>query len=69
MKTETSLKIIGYIKSQGPASPGQLSSYLEISPQAVHAQLRKLLANQVLCRIGAPPNTVYDLEKAPATNM
>ena len=61
MKTETSNKIVSYIKLRGKARPSELADLLGISPQAIHAQLRRLLQKGVIFRIGAPPNTLYAL--------
>ncbi|MEI6397183.1 MAG: winged helix-turn-helix domain-containing protein, partial [Pseudomonadota bacterium] len=61
MKTETSTKIVSYIKSRGKAGPSELADLLGISPQAVHAQLRKLVQKGIIFRVGAPPNTLYAL--------
>ena len=64
MKTETCNKIISYVKSRGKARPSELADILGISPQAIHAQLRKLVQKGVVFRIGAPPNTLYALVEA-----
>jgi len=61
MKTETSNKIVSYVKSRGKAGPSELADLLGISPQAVHAQLRKLVQKGIIFRVGAPPNTLYAL--------
>jgi DNA-binding HxlR family transcriptional regulator len=59
MKTETRTIIIAYIKSKGMAGPSEIASYCKISNQALHAQLRKLVSEGVLRRLGSPPKTLY----------
>jgi hypothetical protein len=65
MKTETLNKIISYISEQGPQRPADLVSKFKISPQALHAHLRKAIQNNTLQRIGHPPHTRYGLPLKP----
>lgn len=59
MKTDTAEKLVAYIAAYGPQKPDALASHLHISTQAVHAQIRKLLARGELIRLGKPPETHY----------
>ena len=46
MKTDTSNKIIGYIKNNKQATAKELVDYLSFSPQAVFKQLKRLIENR-----------------------
>lgn len=59
MKTKTLENIISYISENGPQRPADLAVEFKISPQALHAQLRKAIGNKTLQRIGQPPHTRY----------
>lgn len=56
---KTSNKIIQYIKEKGRITPKQLSDHLEITPRAVFKQLRQLLAEEKISKIGQPPKVFY----------
>ncbi len=56
---KTSLKIINYLKEKGRLSGGQLADYLGISTRAVRKQLRNLLAQGKIAKIGKPPKVFY----------
>ncbi|HET9946486.1 MAG TPA: hypothetical protein VFQ63_00280 [Patescibacteria group bacterium] len=59
----TSQKIIEYIAKNRQASGKELSTYLpEITPRAIRKQLKKLLDQNVLKKIGRPPKVYYLLE-------
>lgn len=59
----TSEKIIDYISKNQQASGKQLSDYLRgITPRAVRKQLKKLLDNGILSKIGRPPKVYYLLQ-------
>lgn len=59
MKTETSAKIAEYIKKNKQATAKELVDYLEISRQALFRQLSKLLKNNQIYKVGAPPKVFY----------
>jgi len=63
MKTQTKSKILAYITEHQKASPGELSSFLEITPQAVHRHLLTLVNDKLLEKRGAGPRTIYVLLK------
>lgn len=65
MTTKTSEKIINYIKTKGQATAKELTDYLVISPRAVFKQIAKLLAQEMIYKIGKPPKVFY-LLKEPA---
>lgn len=65
MKTDTALKILDYIQENKEATVKELAVYLQISPQALHKQLAKLLDSNKLYKVGAPPKVFYLLEKEP----
>lgn len=43
------------------AAPTELATYLNISPQAVHRQLNRLLKDGIIQKLGAPPTTLYKM--------
>jgi predicted transcriptional regulator len=61
MKTNTAKNIISYISEKGWARPGELASHLEVTTQALHRHLRKLIENGVLVKKGEPPQTIYEM--------
>jgi biotin operon repressor len=65
MKTDTSIKLITYIKSRGEVSPTELVSFLKVSPQAVHRHLKNLVANGTLVKIGSAPRVLYKIASLP----
>jgi hypothetical protein len=69
MKTDTNIQILELIEKNGPSTPASLVRLLEISPQAVHRQLKKLCNNGLLVRIGTAPRTFYDLKKKQPENL
>ncbi len=52
-------KIIKYIKSEGQATPANLSNHLKINRQATHRQISKLLEDGIIYKIGRPPKVFY----------
>ena len=58
---KTSEKIIKYLKLKKQVSVKELVDYLEISRIAVSKQLRKLLDEGKLVKIGKPPKVFYSL--------
>ncbi len=61
MKTETSKRIIGYIKSKKQASLKELMDYLGFSQQALSRQLKRLVEEGQLSKTGRPPKVFYFL--------
>src|SRR3954453_2218166 len=61
MTTDTKDKIIAYIRYHGQARAQDLFETLGISRVAVHKQLKKLLEEGVLVRVGKPPIVFYTL--------
>lgn len=59
MKTDTAEKIIQFIDSHGQATAKQLYDYLQISPQAVFRQLKRLVSDKVLTKQGKSPKVFY----------
>jgi len=59
MKTDTSEKIIQFIKQNQQTNPAQLAEYFEFSSQAIHRQLKKLITQGRLRKIGKPPKVFY----------
>lgn len=56
---KTSQKIIDYITQNGQASGKELVDYLSITPRAVRKQLKSLLENKKLKKVGRPPKVFY----------
>lgn len=71
MKTNTSVKIIEFIKEKKEVSPKELADFLNLSPQALFKQLKKLLAAQKIVKLGKAPRVYYSVnsEKPPATPL
>lgn len=63
MKTDTGKRIIQFINKHEQARPADLVEYLNISPQAVFRQLKKLLTQGDVRKIGKPPTVFYTLQK------
>lgn len=63
MITDTSAKIIEFIKNNGQASAKALTDHLEISRQAVFKQLGGLLRKNQITKIGKPPKVFYRLKE------
>ncbi len=63
MKTDTSDKIIQYIKSHKEATANELTDYLNFSSQAVFKQLANLLEKGKVVKIGRSPKVFYSLAK------
>jgi hypoxanthine-guanine phosphoribosyltransferase len=52
-------KIISYIKSREQATPSELSQYLGINRAATHRQIKKLMGQGLIHKIGHPPKVFY----------
>lgn len=59
MGIDSKNRIIEYIQNKGEVSAGELVDYLGISRQALYKQLKKLLANDRIYKIGKPPKVFY----------
>lgn len=59
MKTNTKNQIIEFIKKNGQSSPSELQKHLQITPQALHRHLKKLVDETHLKRVGTPPRVFY----------
>lgn len=59
MKSSTNSKIIEYIHEKKLATAHDLADYLNISRQAVYKQLKKLVENGELVKLGQPPKVFY----------
>lgn len=62
MVTNTSLKIIEYIKKNQKARPHDLIRKFNFSAMAIHKQLRRLIDKKILEKIGKPPLVYYVLK-------
>lgn len=67
MITDTRSKIIDYIKLHGQASVHVLHKKLGISKVAVHKQLKRLLNDGLVARVGKPPIVFYILPQEAKT--
>lgn len=61
MTTETRVKILGYIKTNGQARVRDLVDHLRIGNVAVHRQLKSLVESGKLTKVGSAPNVLYYL--------
>lgn len=61
MTTETRVKILGYIKTNGQARVRDLVDHLGIGNVAVHRQLKSLVESGKLTKVGSAPNVLYYL--------
>jgi len=60
---KTSEKIIQYLKEKKRATPKDIIRYLGLTPPAVFRQLKKLLNENEISKIGQPPKVFYILHK------
>ncbi len=61
VKTED--KILSYIKSKGQATPSELSHYLGINRAATHRQIKKLMDQNIIYKMGQSPTVFYALSE------
>lgn len=59
MKTDTSKKIIEFIKINKYATAYQLVDFLDISQRAVFKQLKNLIDKKIIYKTGIPPKVYY----------
>lgn len=69
MKTDTSAKILQYIRENGAARPDNLVDYLGFSASAIHRQLNKLMKADKIEKIGVSPKTFYQLRTKTNQNI
>ena len=63
MITDTSKKIVSFIKQNRSVKPIELVAYLGLSRQAIFRQLKKLTTQEILVKSGMPPNVFYSLKE------
>jgi DeoR/GlpR family transcriptional regulator of sugar metabolism len=61
MITNTRNEIIDYIRDHGQARVKDIYETFKISKVAIHKQLKKLLAEELIVRVGKSPLTFYTL--------
>ena len=59
----TTSKILAYITQNTQATPKELASSLEVSPQMIHRTLVKLVEENQIAKIGVSPHVYYILKK------
>ena len=64
MITDTRVRILSYIKTNGQARVKDLSSHLGVGNVALHRQLKKLVGTGQLAKVGTPPKVFYVLANA-----
>ena len=60
---ETSEKIINFLEKKKQASGSELADFLEITDRAVRKQLKRLLEQEKITKIGKPPKVFYSLKE------
>jgi biotin operon repressor len=65
MKTDTSDRILNFLKANEWATPKQLVDFLGFSQVAVQKQLRNLTSHGQIVRMGQSPRVFYGLKKVP----
>ncbi|KKT86626.1 hypothetical protein A3A54_00780 [Candidatus Curtissbacteria bacterium RIFCSPLOWO2_01_FULL_39_62] len=61
MLTDTKVRIVSYIKTNGQAKVKDLATHLALGNVAIHRQLKKLVAAGQLAKVGTPPKVFYVL--------
>jgi len=61
MTTDTTDKILAFIKAQKKVSPKEIIEHLGFSRQATYKQLTKLLEQGIIDKVGKPPKVFYAL--------
>lgn len=69
MKTDTSDKIIKYIKKNKQVTAKELSDYLDISRQALFRHLFQLIESNKIYKIGKPPKVFYFTKEQEIKNI
>jgi predicted amidophosphoribosyltransferase len=65
MKTQTSQQIIDYIEQNQQVSAKQIVDFLGFTQAAVFRQLKKLINQKQIQKVGRPPKVVYSLATKP----
>jgi hypothetical protein len=68
MKTNTSERILEFIKSKGETTAHDIIGFIGFTPAAVHRQLMKLIKSGEITKIGSPPNVIYRLKTGNTLN-
>src|SRR3989344_2194255 len=68
MITDTRIRIMGYIKTNGQAKVKDLAGHLGLGNVAIHRQLKKLVEAGQLAKVGTPPKVFYVLANRTAAN-
>jgi len=63
MKTNTTHKILKAIESDGTISPHQIGQAVGVGQVSVHRQLKKLLSQGLIEKVGSPPVVFYQIKK------
>lgn len=63
----TKLKILQYLNQKSEATGNELSNYLDLSDRAVRKQLKNLVEEGKVSKIGIPPKVYYYLSKEKMT--
>ncbi len=61
MTTDTSKRLLDYIRQHTQASPKDLYNFLGISSRAIFKQLKSLLDKGIIEKIGSPPKVYYKI--------
>ena len=69
MITDTKVRILGYIRTNGQARVKDLVGHLGIGPVALHRQLKSLINSGQLSKAGTPPKVFYTLAKKSAEEI
>ena len=64
MKTATKSQILDYIKENSQSSPRQITDFFKISPQSIHRQLKKLIEENKIIKIGSAPHVYYKISES-----
>lgn len=65
MITDTKIRILGYIKTNGQARVKDLAEHLEIGNVALHRQLKSLIESGKVAKSGTAPKVFYTLATKP----
>lgn len=65
----TTSKILEYIRKNGQATGSELTNFFDISDRAIRKQLRKLLENDEIYKIGKPPKVYYLITEVKKVNQ
>jgi len=68
MLTDTRVRIIGYIKTNGQAKVKDLTGHLGLGNVAIHRQLKKLVEAGQLAKVGTAPKVFYVLANRTVAN-